>query len=41
LKVLSKSQTFSSDWPKLNLIRAELRINTGKTWFSRAGISIT
>jgi len=41
LKVLPKSQTFSPDWPKLGLIRAELRTNIGKTWFSRVEISIT
>jgi len=41
LKVLPKNQTFSPDWPKLGLVRAELRTNMGKTWFLRAWSSIT
>jgi len=38
---LIKSQTSGHDWPALGFKSAELYRNGEKTWFSRAGSSIT
>jgi len=36
LESLTKSQTFSPDWPELGHIRAEQGSHEKKTWFSTA-----
>jgi len=41
LESLSKNQTFSPNWPDLDLIRAEYSPNGEKKWFSSTGSRIT